>query len=109
MRLVGAMMAAVIATLWTMAGCRDDVSAAPAPPVAYVYVPFPGRPISICFGEVIHVGTIDGRGAFNVRERLPSPKEQPSQLNDSPVGFIFSVERPIKCYEFRSRRLIWGR
>ena len=93
--------------LWWAIGAVSWVPAAPAPPTPYVFVPFAGRSLRMCFGGVMHIGVIDARGKYEVRVKKACPDGK-NQLDGSDVGFIIYVDKPVRTYEFRSDRLILG-
>ncbi|HEY1381903.1 MAG TPA: hypothetical protein VGF55_34200 [Gemmataceae bacterium] len=83
-------------------------SAAHAPPIEYVFFPVDGMPINIEWAGVIHVGTLDARGSFHVREKLDRMQTGGPFSGDRVKGAVISFPQPARVYEYRSGRLILG-
>src|ERR1700761_9136593 len=72
----------------------------------YLFIPLPDHSANIEWASIIHVGIIDARGGFHVKEKIPAIDaiRQPRNM----VGGFTSFSKATEVYEFRSGRLILG-
>jgi hypothetical protein len=82
--------------------------AAPAPIVEYVFFPEPDQPVCYVWGPWAHIGTMDARGTFHVREKMHALKLSANTFSNDFRGPVTSFPEPVRVYEYRSGRLILG-
>jgi hypothetical protein len=101
--------ALILAAVPTKGTADPPPAAAYPPPGTYVYVPRSQREACFQWGEEVHIGTIDARGGFHLRQKVPRAEAFPPlghgpRIPAPPLAF----PRPAKVYEFHSGRLILG-
>jgi hypothetical protein len=85
-------------------------TAAPAPPVEYVFFPVAAMPATFRWdGDdgSVRVGSFDAAGEFHLREKFTWGQAH-AIGNHAPPTPTIRIDKPTRAYEFRSGRLILG-